>query len=287
MNRSRDHEQNEQRQMKDVPKREQPLVKCQRCRFLHRPDVKRDVIGHEREPLTTDPMRPSKTPALIRDNRARLAHQTGAQHHRLQTDGGEQKEAGKNAFGPGDAALGKRIQRNNGSLRRSQIVADDLLHDIGVGQDFPDFRFPAVKPDMDLAIEIAADDATDGNDKHGGERHVAVDGAQSKIRMKYDQQWPNDAEHHVGPKPEGDGSERAGHADALSQGVKQQQDHQAAARYAEQVSKAAFRRETVIVAFEPADAEDGSDENAECNRDDTRLPPVRDNPGLRPGSFGG
>ena len=76
-----------------------------------------------------------------------------------------------------------------------------------------------VQIDMDLRIYVSADETTQGNQQRAGQRDRVVQRAERKIGVIQNQHGPENAKHHVHPKPVPRRAERVHEAQSLAQRI--------------------------------------------------------------------
>ena len=265
-----DHEKEKQWQVEDMPKPEKTVVECKHSSFLHGRDVQRDEVGHAGKLPSPHFARPPEPLAFDLDDPPCIGNQPPTNKPRTPADHRQQEQSCENAPRRRRADLRKRIKLFDDAVGNGQAGGNQIPQCISVGEHLPHDRFPSVKPNVDLRVEIPPDDSAHRNNKHCSKRHIAVDRPEPKICMHQNQYRPDYAEDHVDTEPECHGAKRSQKFRPLSQRIEQQDNHQAASRDAEPVSGTTFRGEAAVLPTYPAGPEHGGDGHGKNQRSDVR-----------------
>ena len=171
---------------------------------------------------------------------ADIAVQLPARLERYECDHGRFGESKERQMRPGfEQTLLDGLDARH-QLGQKADAAGQVAQSLGAGAQFPQLQFAAVQAVVDVHVDVAADEAADGNGEHREQRHVAVGGADAEIRVIQDAHGSGDPEHHVEAEPTRRRAEEAEPRPALAQRIHQQQQHQAPADDAEPVTHAAI-----------------------------------------------
>ena len=108
---------------------------------------------------------------------------------------------------------------------------------------------------MNLAVEVAADKTAAGDQGHAQQGDIAVKSAQMETAMKQNAHRADDTQDHMAAEPPFDRSEALHEACALTQRIKQQQQHEYTADDAQRITYPALGSAAQIIAVYPAPIE--------------------------------
>src|SRR5215471_20635225 len=197
-----EHQHEDERNVQDMPKREQPLVGAELRDLLQLAHVALQYSRSDAYAVVTLAPRPAVLGGLARQDPPDLAHAApvgvarahGERHEAPYPEQPEPRLVGRVRLEVLEPLLHARREMEL-RLQRFALEPEVIL-------TLAQRRLPAVEAVVDLGVDEAADDAAARHDQHAVERDRGVERLDLERRVIEDQHRSGDPQEHVDPEPD-------------------------------------------------------------------------------------
>ncbi len=248
----RQDEEEEKRHVQHMPECEHAIVHSEPRCLVDGGEIQIEMLSDEFQPLPAAAPADSARLSLSLYGLLRLPQSALADVIRTPSQQEKRPYAGEKAGVADNNTAFKSTKLGQYPLSSLEIAAQGVFQGIGIGQNGTDFCLGAVKAHMDLREQVSPDNPARYDDEHEEERHRTVERANPEVGVKKDQCWANNAEQHMRAEPARNPAKPAQKTVALSERIKQEDQHQNAADNAQPIAYARFRGEILLFPHHPA-----------------------------------